>query len=96
MLESEIRSAQHTRMPAASADARLVRKYFSSTKERVHDAACSHCNVLLVRHHTRTKLYDTCLMDAGCILDRIRFCKIMLNRSLVMQWEYMVANYNSC
>ena len=38
VLGNEIRSAQHTRLLAASADARLVRKYFSSTKERARDA----------------------------------------------------------
>ena len=38
VLGNEIGSAQHTRLPAASADARLVRKYFSTTKERVRDA----------------------------------------------------------
>ena len=72
VLGSEIRSAQHTRLLAASADARLVHKYFSSTKGRVRDAACSHCNILVL-YRTRTILYDTCLMDAGRIFDRILF-----------------------
>ena len=36
-LGSEIGSAQHTRLLATSADARLVRKYFSNTKERARD-----------------------------------------------------------
>ena len=53
VLGSEIRSAQHTRLLAANAD-----------------AACSHCNVLVL-YRTRTILYDTCLMDAGRIFDRI-------------------------
>ena len=70
VLGSEIRSAQHTCLLAASADARLVRKYFSSTKGRARNAACSHCNVLVL-YRTRTVLYDMCLMDAGCIFDRI-------------------------
>ena len=70
VLGSEIRSAQHTRLLAASANARLVRKYFSSTKGRARDAACPHCNVLVL-YRTRTILYDTCLMDAGRIFDLI-------------------------
>ena len=65
VLGSEIKSAQHTRLFAA----RLVRKYFSSTKGRARDAACSHCNILVL-YRTRTLLYDTCLMDAGRIFDR--------------------------
>ena len=44
-----VRSGVHnTRLLAASADARQVRKYFSSTKGRVRDAACSHCNILVL------------------------------------------------
>ena len=70
VLGSEIRSAQHTRLLAASADARLVRKYFSSTKGRARDAACWHCNILVL-YRTHTVMYDTCLMDAGCIFDHI-------------------------
>ena len=35
VLGSEIRSGQHIRLLAASADARLVRKYFSSTPAKV-------------------------------------------------------------
>ena len=70
VLGSEIRSAEHTSLLATSADARLVCKYFSSTKGRAHDAACSHCNVLVL-YRTHTILYDTCLMDAGHIFDRI-------------------------
>ena len=93
VLGSEIRSAQHTCLPAASANARLVLKYFSSTKGRVPDAACSHCNVLVL-YRTCIILYDTSLMDVGCIFDRIWFWKFVLNLSLVMQWEDMVANYN--
>ena len=34
VLGSEIRSARHTRLHVASADVRLVHKYFSSTKRR--------------------------------------------------------------
>ena len=70
VLGSEIRSVQHTRLLAASADARLVRKYFFSTNGRARDAACSHFNVLFL-YHTHTILYDTCLMDAGRIFDCI-------------------------
>ena len=70
VLGNEIRSAQHTCLLAASADARLVRKYFSSTNGRVPDAACSHCNVLVL-YCTRAILYDTCLMDVGSIFDCI-------------------------
>ena len=68
VLGSEIRSTQHTCLFAASADARLVCKYFSSTKGRERNAACWHC-----KSHTttRTILYDTCLMDAGCIFDSV-------------------------
>ena len=66
-----VRSGVHnTRLLAASADARLVRKYFSSTKGRACDAACSHCNVLVL-YRTHTILYDLCLMDAGRILYHI-------------------------
>ena len=70
VLRSEIRSAQHTHLPAASANARLERKYFSSTKGRAHNAACSHCNVLIL-YCTCTILYDTCLIDAGRIFGSI-------------------------
>ena len=38
VLGNEIGSAQHTHLLAASGDVRLVRKYFSSTKERARDA----------------------------------------------------------
>ena len=72
VLGSEIRSAQHTHLLAASANARLLRQYFSSTKGRARDAACSHCNVLVL-YRTCTILYDMCLMDAGRIFDRILF-----------------------
>ena len=66
-----VRSGVHnTRLLAASADARLVCKYFSSTKGRECDAGCSRCNVLVL-YHTRTILYDMCLMDAGHIFDCI-------------------------
>ena len=70
VLGSEISSAEHTRLLAASANARLVRKYFSSTKGKARYAACSHCNVLVL-YRTRTILYDKCLMDAGRIFDSI-------------------------
>ena len=60
----------NTLLLAVSADVRLVRKYFSSTKERVRDATVgTQCTIALYR--TRTILYDTCLVDAGRIFDRI-------------------------
>ena len=68
VLGSEIGSAQHTRLLAASADARLVCKYFSSTKERPMLLLARN---VLALYRTRTILYHTCLMDAGCIFDRI-------------------------
>ena len=69
VLGSEIR-AQHTHLLAASADARLVRKHFSSTKGRVRNATFPHCKILVL-YSTHTILYDTCLMDARHIFDRI-------------------------
>ena len=70
VLGSEIESAQLAHLLAASADAGLVHKYFSSTKGRASAAACWHCNTLVL-YRTCTILYDTCLMDAECIFHHI-------------------------
>ena len=52
--EVKIRSAQHTRLPACcQCRCKISTKYFSSTKGRAPDAACSHYNVLVL-YRTRT------------------------------------------
>ena len=43
-------SAQHTRLLAASADLRLVCKYFSSTKEKARDATVGMYRMIRVRY----------------------------------------------
>ena len=64
-----MRSGVHnTRLLAASADVRLVRKYVSSMKERPMLLLARN---VLALYRTRTILYDTCLMDEGRIFDRI-------------------------
>ena len=79
---------EHTHLLAASADARLVHKYFSSTR----DAALERTSSVSYTYYTVWYVFDGC----GTYIWPHLILKIMLNWSLVMLWEDMVANYNLC
>ena len=91
---NEIGSAQHTRLLAASADVRLVLKYFSSTKERAPDATVGMQRTSSVpyTYYTVWYMFDGCETYFWPHL----ILKIRVKSKFSRAMGDMVAKYNSC